>query len=429
MKAAVDNSTTTLAASDVRAITAKIVRFLEVKCIQLDGRDPAWQRLFADHSHEFERSMSAVDFERMINELLAQGGLSHAAFFHETGRRAPARYAINATFVRVDSDNALGTRWMFQDVHEGGPAHEAGIRPGDILMTVSGEAVTPPTLPTFALGTDATVTVRRAGEANDRPVTIVLPKAPTNGKANAQPPMAEPRSVTARLLDDGIGYLRVAFFPGVNGQRFARDLDAALGPVANCTRLIVDLRGNLGGFVGSLRLMSHLTPERLPIGYSLTRKGKDRGWKPDQLACIDHLPPSKLETLKMAFRFLVWHRDRSIRLMTEGLGSKPFHGKVAVLINEHTLSAGEMVAAFIAENHLATLVGTRTGGQVLGGGNFLVGHGFVLRLPAAAWFTWNGTVVEGVGVLPHVDVPLSAAELRAGRDIQLEVAMGTVRGK
>ena len=165
------------------------------------------------------------------------------------------------------------------------------------------------------------------------------------------------------------------------------------------------------------------------MGYSLTRKGKDRGWKPDQLACIDRLPESKFDMLKMAFRFLVWHRDRSIRLMTEGLGSKPFHGKVAVLINEHTLSAGEMVAAFIAENHLATLVGTRTGGQVLGGGNFAVGHGFVLRLPAAAWYTWRGAVVEGVGVQPDVEVPLSPADLREGRDTQLQAAIATVRRK
>ena len=88
-----------------------------------------------------------------------------------------------------------------------------------------------------------------------------------------------------------------------------------------------------------------------------------------------------------------------------------------------------MVAAFIAENHLATLVGARTGGQVLSGGNFTVGHGFVLRLPAAAWYTWKGRVVEGVGVAPHVEVPLSPMELRAGRDNQLEVAMATVRGK
>jgi carboxyl-terminal processing protease len=415
--------------SEARKITANIVRLLEKKCVHLDGRNPAWQRLFEKRSHDLERNVSTAEFERTVNEVLSEGGLSHVAFFHETGNRAPARYAINATFTRLESDDGMGPRWVFQDVHLGGPAYNAGIRPGDILVTVNGDTVTPPALPTFALGTDATVTVRRAAEFKEEPLTIILPKAPANGKANAKPPMAEPTSVTARLLDEEIGYLRVAFFPGVNGQRFARELEAALAAVGSCRRLVVDLRGNLGGFVGSLRLMSLLTPERLPVGYSLTRKGEDRGWKPDQLACIDRLPASKVDMLKMAFRFLVWHRDRSIRLMTEGLGSKPFHGKVAVLVNEHTLSAGEMVAAFIAENKLATLVGTRTGGQVLGGGNFTVGHGFVLRLPAAAWYTWRGAVVEGVGVSPDVEVPLSPSALREGRDTQLETAIATVRGK
>ena len=88
-----------------------------------------------------------------------------------------------------------------------------------------------------------------------------------------------------------------------------------------------------------------------------------------------------------------------------------------------------MVAAFIAENQLATLVGTRTGGQVFGGGNFAVGHGFVLRLPAAARYTWRGAIVEGVGVPPDVEVPLSLAALREARDTQLEAAVATVRAK
>jgi C-terminal processing protease CtpA/Prc len=71
-----------------------------------------------------------------------------------------------------------------------------------------------------------------------------------------------------------IGYVKIAFFPGVNEQRFARELDHALGGIRDCMRLIVDLRGILGGLVGSLRLMSYLTPDRVPVGYSLTRKGE-----------------------------------------------------------------------------------------------------------------------------------------------------------
>jgi carboxyl-terminal processing protease len=59
--------------------------------------------------------------------------------------------------------------------------------------------------------------------------------------------MAQPSSVVTREIKPGIGYLKIAFFPGVNGQRFARELDRALADIPDCKRLIVDLRGNLGG--------------------------------------------------------------------------------------------------------------------------------------------------------------------------------------
>jgi carboxyl-terminal processing protease len=294
-----------------------------------------------------------------------------------------------------------------------------------VLLRANGRSIAPPELPTFALGTDAQVTIESV-DSEARDVTVVLPKADP-GKRHAKPPMAEPTSVTARPMKWGIGYVRIAFFPGVNGRRFARELDRALGSLQDCSGLIVDLRGNLGGFVESLRLMSYLTPDRAPVGYSLTRKGEDRRWRPEQLACIDRLPATRLETLKMAVRFLVLHRDRSIRLVTEGLGPKRFHGRVVMLVNEHTLSAGEMVAAFAQENGLARIVGTRTGGQVLGGANFSVGHGFVVRFPAAAWYTWRGAVVEGHGVPPDLDVPLSMDRLRRGADNQLDAAIESVQ--
>jgi C-terminal processing protease CtpA/Prc len=364
-----------------------------------------------------------AEFETRVNTVLGRGGLSHVAFFHASAQRAPARYAINATFRGYERPEA--SHWMFQDVHEGGPAYTAGIRPGDILLKANEDAVRPPVLPTFALGADHQLSVE-GPEGAVRQVQVVLPKTEASGKPSAKPPMAEPTSVTARMVRPGIGLVRIAFFPGVNGQRFARALDRALGELTECTRLIIDLRGNLGGFVGSLRLMSYLTPERVPVGYSLTRKGEDRKWRPEQLACIDRLPSTTLDMIKMAVRFKVIHRDRSIRLMTEGLGAKPFHGRIAMLINEHTLSAGEMVAAFAAENGLARLVGTRTGGQVLGGANFSAGHGFTIRFPAAGWYTWRSSIVEGRGVPPEVDVPLSLDGLRQGEDNQLESAVREV---
>jgi carboxyl-terminal processing protease len=218
---------------------------------------------------------------------------------------------------------------VFEDVHTGGPTHAAGVRSGDVLLEINGEKIEPPNVATFGLGTDALLTIRN-GAGEIRQMKLVLPKAPQDGKAHSKPPMAEPTSVTAQRMSPGTGYLRVVSFPRVNGQRFARALDAALGELPGCTRLIIDLRGNLGGFVGSLRLMSYLTPDRVPIGYSLPKRGEDRRWAPDGLSCIDRHPATKMDIIKMAIRFKVLNRDRSIRLVTEGLGARPFHGHVVL---------------------------------------------------------------------------------------------------
>ena len=408
------NETTT------RAVLERSINLLEAKCIRLNGVRPDWRALFTAHLPELVSATTEGDFEARVHSVLVKGGLSHVAFFHQSAQHAPARYAINATFCAADAED--GRRWMFEDVHEGGPAHVAGVRPGDLLLKVNGESIAPPQTITFALGKDHVVTVHR-GDGSVQDLRLDLPKAPPGGKAPAKPPMAEPTAVIARPVAPGIGLLRIAFFPGINGHWFAQALEKGLADVPNCSRLIVDLRGNLGGFVGSLRLISYLTAERVPIGYSMTRRGEDRGWRPEQLPCIDRLPATKFDMLKMALRFKLLNRDRSIRLVTEGLRQQPFHGHVVMLVNEHTLSAGEMVAAFAKENGLATLVGTKTGGQVLGGANFSVGHGFILRFPAAAWYTWRGAVVEGVGVSPDIDVPLDLAQLRHRQDNQMDAAM------
>ena len=202
---------------------------------------------------------------------------------------------------------------------------------------------------------------------------------------------------------------------------------AHLSTLQDCSRLIVDLRGNLGGFVGSLRLMSYLTPDRVPVGYSLTRKGEDRKWRPDQLACIDRLPATRLDTLKMAVRFLVLHRDRSIRLVTEGLGPKPFHGRVVMLVNEHTLSAGEMVAAFAQRTDWPESSALRPAAKCWEAPTFQVGHGFVLRFPAAGWYTWRGAIVEGRGVAPDSMCLCRWKDFDSGKDNQLEAAIESVQ--
>ena len=94
-----------------------------------------------------------------------------------------------------------------------------------------------------------------------------------------------------------------------------------------------------------------------------------------------------------------------------------------ILVNEHTASAGEMLAAFAEENGLATIVGTKTAGRLLSGSTFRAGAGYILGLPVAAYLTWQGRLIEGKGVMPGVPVELPAERLMAGEDPQMEKAL------
>jgi C-terminal processing protease CtpA/Prc len=86
-----------------------------------------------------------------------------------------------------------------------------------------------------------------------------------------------------------------------------------------------------------------------------------------------------------------------------------------------------MVAAFATENKLATIVGSATPGRLLGGHSFRVGHGYRIAIPVAAYYTWNGTFLEGKGVAPDVEEPFSVSAIRNGCDAQLQRAMDIAR--
>src|SRR5205823_12313742 len=160
--------------------------------------------------------------------------------------------------------------------------------------------------------------------------------------------------------------------------------------------------------------------------YSLTRQRLRKGYRKENLTRIGRIPATKAELLLMVLRFKVFHRDRSMVLVTEGLGPQPFHGRIVLLINEHTHSAAEMVASFPKQNRLATLVGTRTAGEVLGGANFKLPGGYVLRMPVAGWYTWQGECIEGTGVEPDMIVENSPESLATGVDTQLQKALAVV---
>jgi len=367
-------------------------------------------------------NMDTPAFEAGVGELLKELGSSHTAFFHQRRDSIPAPYSINATLRAVDSPH--GKRWMFVDVIEDGVAFQAGIRPGEFLLSIDSQPILPPKSANFRIGGNHRVEVGSLN-GSKREIAIGVPDRASKDR----PPMIEPRSLSHKFLAPDIGYIRVATFPGAVGQRFAKALDDAIQElkIRGVQRLVLDLRGNIGGGLGSLRLMSYLCAGKMEIGYSLTRRRLRNGYRKESLTRIGKIPATKAELLMMAVRFKVFQRDRSMTLVTEGLGPQPFHGRIVILINEHTHSAAEMVASFAKQNRLATLVGKRTAGEVLGGANFKLAGGYVFRMPVAGWYTWQGECIEGSGVLPDVSVENSPEALAAGIDAQLEKALDLVK--
>lgn len=393
-----------------REVFDKVLESIEQKFM---GGEPDTRRLRQEHEAGIIRAESSEDFEQAVNAMLKGLATSHTGFFHERRPRAAARIAIAATLTKAETPD--GIRWMFQDVHRGGVAAAAGIQSGDVLLRIGDEELVPPAAMPFVLGETYRLTVRKA-DGRSVVSTLTIP-----GSKEKQRPIVVPdQVVTTVKLAGGIGLMRVTMFPGVLGMDVARDISRAIADLA-CERLIIDLRGNTGGGIGCLRLMSQLCADRRGVGYSISRAIARRGFCKERLPAFDRIPRSKIGVLPLFFRFA--RAKRSIAVFTEALGTRRHHGRVAMLVNEHSASAAEMVAAFASEYRLATLVGTKTPGKLVATSAFKVGFGYRVVLPVAAYFTWQGTNLEGRGVTPDIEEPISPEALWNGEDNQLKCAV------
>ena len=152
----------------------------------------------------------------------------------------------------------------------------------------------------------------------------------------------------------------------------------------------------------------------------------EKGFDKENLRVFDRIPPTKLGLLPLIAKFALG--DKSIAVKTEALGPQRFHGRIVVLVNQHSASASEMIAAFAAENGLAAIVGEKTAGRVVGANSFKVGSGYRVALPVVEYRTWSGTVLESKGVVPDVLEPFSPDAAWTGVDGQVEKAIEIVNG-
>lgn len=270
-------------------------------------------------------------------------------------------------------------------VYPGSPADRNGIRAGDRVVGIDGNALQQRDLQSIlallrgAEGTPIGLTLLRGATPAMR-IDMVLTRE-----------IYDLPSVETRLVNDRVGLVRISQFHGSTALEVAAALEDLLS--VGVDSLILDLRGNQGGLLGVIRQVASLF---LPEGTVLAVMRDARG------------------------------RERD--LVTEG--PPMFSGSMLCLVNRWTSSGGEMFAAGMQENGRASLVGENTAGKSTTETLYSLAPGLQLRLTSTAMAAPLGTSWEGVGVTPDyvvqggtVSLPLSGDSTWPYLDVQVGFAV------
>jgi carboxyl-terminal processing protease len=163
--------------------------------------------------------------------------------------------------------------------------------------------------------------------------------------------------------------------------------------------LIVDVRGNPGGSIHAVNaLLSRFFTDKTDLGNVTTRTGQ---------------PVS-----------LFFGTVEIIKLKQEVRGrGDAYKGPVVILTNAGSGSGSELFAGTMQAVGRATVVGEPSCGCLLGFlGYARIPGGAELAYSEVGFVMANGRKIEGVGVMPDRPVPVTLADLRAGRDRALEEA-------
>ncbi len=250
------------------------------------------------------------------------------------------------------------------------PADRAGILAGDLIVKIDDQLTRDMSLPEAVKlmrgkpGTPIVLTIVRNGEHQPLEIRIVRD-------------IIKVKSVKSDFVAPGYAYLRITQFQERTAELLKADIDA-LKKKAGGTLYgaVLDLRNNPGGLLDQAVAVSDLFLEKGGIVSTKSRTGRNMSFEAKTGDELDGVP-------------------------------------LAVLINNGSASASEIVAGALQDNHRAVLLGMQSFGK--GSVQSVVGlpDGSAIKLTTALYYTPSGRSIQATGIVPDVmveEVRLSAVE-------------------
>jgi carboxyl-terminal processing protease len=380
---------------------------------ELGGVD--WQAVRNELRPQVEAATSVGAARSVLRDLVGRLGQSHfdiiAADTYDTLAQpgeddgedeAPGGDGTTGIDIRVVAGTAVVT-----SVDPGSPAAAAGVRTGWVVDAVDDVELAPiiarvdeeggerrlgdELLLTFGLrrriegGVGDTLTLRFL-DADDRVQVHELVLEKQKGKrARLGHLPASAVWIESRMVEPNVGYVAFNLFldPATLMARFA----AAVQSFMNADGVVIDLRGNPGGIGGMAMGMA---------GWFVGEKGTRLGTMVTRDAELD---------------FVVFPRLAA------------FDGPLAVLVDGLSASTAEILAGGLQDLGRARVFGSRTAGMALPSRIDRLANGDGFQYAIANYVSAGGQPLEGRGVIPDEEVPLTREVLLSGRDPVLDAAV------
>ena len=324
----------------------------------------AWDLLHAQDVQRAALDDTALAYGAIDGLTAAVGDTGHTSFL-TPANLAAEQGALSGNYVGIGVNlGAAAHGALIGTVFPGSPAAKAGLKAGDVIRAVNGTSI--------------------AGVTIDRIVTMMQGPSGSSVRLAIKPATGAARSVTLVRTSVTIPVVSWRIVPGthvadIELDQFSTGATAALVKVldaahaAGATGLVLDLRGNPGGYLGEA---VGVASQFLASGNVLLTQDAAGGRTPTPVQA----------------------------------GGVALTIPLAVIVDQDTASSAEIVAAALQDAHRATLVGEKTFGTGTILGQFMLDDGSALRIGTSEWLTPSGRSIWHDGLVPDQAVALAAGQ-------------------